>query len=170
MIPVVAPRRFQICRRGPGKNGIVLVVAEAEIAVAAQEAAHLAGSVTMIDAERLARRLADAADLSLPLQHGPVVLQGQPVAAGATPVAKVGVGRPALAAARVIALPARGLACPSDIQTKPQVEWVLFAWPEPRLFTLFIRLFVFWLLVWLFFPWRLLFICRRTGAHGPAHP
>ena len=101
MIPVVAPRRLQIRRRGP--------------------------------------------DLSLPLQHGPVVLQRQPVAAGATPVAKVGVGRPALAAARVIALPARGLACPSDIQTKPQVEWVLFAWPEPRLFTLFVWLFVFWL-------------------------
>jgi len=115
MIPVVAPRRFQICRRGPGKNGIVLVVAEAEIAVAAQEAAHLAGSVTMIDAERLARRLADAADLSLPLQHGPVVLQGQPVALDATLVAKVRVGRPAAAPARVIDLPARGLACLSDI-------------------------------------------------------
>ena len=124
----------------------------------------------MIDAERLARRLADAADVFLPLPHGPVVLQGQPVAAGATLVAMVRVGRAAAALARVIDLPARGPACLSEIFEKPQVERVLLARPERWLLKLFGWLFVVWLFVWLLVFWRLLFICRRAGAHGPAHP
>ena len=164
MIPVVAPRRFQICRRGPGKNGIVLVVAEAEIAVAAQEAPHLAGGVTMIDAERLARRLADAADVSLPLPHGPVVLQGQPIATGSLPVSKVGVGRPPAPVARLLAGLASVAACLSDIQAQPQIKRVLLAGPERRLFTFFV--------LWLFVPPRLLslFICRRAARSrtGPS--
>ena len=48
----VAQRSLEIGRRRPREDRIVIVVAEAEIAFVAKQAAHLAGDVTMVDAER----------------------------------------------------------------------------------------------------------------------
>jgi hypothetical protein len=57
------------------------VVAESERAVAfgAEETAHLAARVAMIDTQRLVGFLADGASATLPLQHRFVIGQGYPV-------------------------------------------------------------------------------------------
>jgi len=88
------PRRLEIRRGRPREARIIVVMAEPEIARAAQEAAHFAGHVTMVDAQRPVRSLADRARMSLARQDGPVLLQGQPVAASARLVANFGVLRP----------------------------------------------------------------------------
>src|SRR5919106_2350094 len=76
-------RRLKIRGRRPREARIIVVIAEAEIARAAQKAAHLSGRMTMIDAQWPVRSLADRARMSLAREDGPVLLQGQPVAASA---------------------------------------------------------------------------------------
>jgi hypothetical protein len=100
---VTTARRLQIRGRRAREARIIVVIAEAEIARAAQEAAHLSGRMTMIDAQWPVRSLADRARMSLAREDGPVLLQGQPVAASARLVAKFGILR-AFAPPRVVSL------------------------------------------------------------------
>ncbi len=96
-----------------------MVVAEAEVASAAKEAAHLAGRMTMIDAQRLGRRLADAARVSLPLQDGPVVLQGQSVTTRTVLIPEILVSCPSVAPVRILEVLAGGPASAPDLRAQP---------------------------------------------------
>jgi hypothetical protein len=68
---VTTARRVQIRGRRAREARIIVVIAEAEIARAAQEAAHLSGRMTMIDAQWPVRSLADRARMSLAREDGP---------------------------------------------------------------------------------------------------
>src|SRR3954451_5031053 len=77
----VLPLRFaQVIGGGRRDDGIITHETERGVARMAEEPAHLAAGVTMIDEQRPRRlRLADAADAALLRHHGVVVLQGQPI-------------------------------------------------------------------------------------------
>jgi hypothetical protein len=74
---------FQIDSGGAQQPRIVLEIAEAEIAAAAEQTAHLVADVAMVDVERLARLagLADGADAVLARQQRIVIGRRHPVAA-----------------------------------------------------------------------------------------
>ena len=79
-LQLVAKRCLQIGGRRPGEIGIVVVMAEAAVAFVAEQAADLAGHMTMVDAQR-AMLLADPADAALACQERVKSLAGQAVAA-----------------------------------------------------------------------------------------
>jgi hypothetical protein len=77
---LVVKRSLQIGRRRPREDRIVVVVAEAEIAVVAKQAAHLAGHVTMVDAERALILPADPTSAALARQERLVIFVRNAVA------------------------------------------------------------------------------------------
>jgi len=82
ILPVRSTRGLEISRGRPRGARIILEKADCGIAFAAKEAAHLAGRMTVIDAQRPARvLLADGANTSLPFQYRVVVSNGYSISA-----------------------------------------------------------------------------------------
>src|SRR6478736_1237680 len=97
MLGFPQPAGFDCCGRGHGTSrrpvarrpqvrggrqqtrAAVAAKAEHAVAFAAEEPAHLAARVAMIDTQRLAGSLADGTGAILPLAHGVVIDQREPV-------------------------------------------------------------------------------------------
>src|SRR4051812_20573448 len=75
----VITRRPQVRGRRQQMRDAVVAKPEHAVALAAEEPAHLAARVAMIDTQRLAGSLADGADAVLPLPHRVVIDQREPV-------------------------------------------------------------------------------------------
>src|SRR3954468_21050177 len=75
----VIARRPQISRGRQQMRAAVAAKPEHAVALAAEEPAHLAARVAMIDTQRLAGSFADGANAVLPLPHRVVIDQREPV-------------------------------------------------------------------------------------------
>src|SRR4051812_5136881 len=71
----VITRRPQVRGRRQQMRGAVVAKPEHAVALAAEEPAHLAARVAMIDTQRLAGSLADGTGAILPLPHGVIIGQ-----------------------------------------------------------------------------------------------
>jgi hypothetical protein len=80
---LIAERARQVGGGRLREDRVVVVMSKAPVALVAKQPAHLAGQMTMIDAERAAGSLADSAGAILSRQQLGVVLGGEPVAAKA---------------------------------------------------------------------------------------
>src|SRR4051812_1358562 len=75
----VAARRPQVSRGRQQMRAAVVAKPQYAVALAAEEPAHLAARVAMIDTQRLAGSLADGAKAILPFAHGVVMDNRNPV-------------------------------------------------------------------------------------------
>src|SRR5262245_59496295 len=94
--------RQQVRQRGAQPLRIVVAEAERAVAFGAEQPAHAAGHMAVVDAKNTRRLAADRAGIALSRLQRAILRKRKPVTAGTLAVAIVGLQRPAYAAAVVL--------------------------------------------------------------------